>query len=276
LAGFAARRPQYGRKDKGGPTMKDLAGKRIIIGGGATGMGAALAVWLANLGARIIVGDVNERGLQELEPQLAGKPGAAIPMVFDLTDDASIERLVQRCVDEFGGVDALAIPAAETSAAVMQADNTVFDMDPKVWERVMRVNVIGHGMLMKAAIPHMIEAGGGSIVVISSCASYLGLKYVPAYSASKAALQALVRHVAHLCGKDKIRCNGVCPGRVITDRPGAPVARQEVVGVEATNALLRHGHPDDVAKVIAFLLSEESDWITGQVISANGGSTFRE
>jgi NAD(P)-dependent dehydrogenase (short-subunit alcohol dehydrogenase family) len=256
--------------------MHDLTGKRIIIGGGATGMGAGLAHRLVDLGAKVIVGDINEAGLRALQPALDGKAGKAVPVVFDLSDDASIDRLVQRCLDEFGGVDGLAIPGADLSHATLGNDNNVLTMERRIWERTFQVNVIGHGMLMKAAIPHMVRAGGGSIVVVSSCASYLGLDYVPAYASSKAALQALVRHVAHLGGKDKIRCNGVCPGRVITRASDDDISRQEVVGQAPTNALLRHGTPDDVARILAFLLSDESGWITGQIISANGGSTFRE
>ena len=255
--------------------MQDLAGKRIIIGGGATGMGAALALRLVKLGAKVIVGDVNEAGLERLMPDLAGGPGLALLHVFDLADDASIERLVQRCVDEFGGVDGVAIPGADLSPATMGNDNNVLTMDPKIWERTFRVNVIGHGMLMKIAIPHLIAAGGGSIVVVSSEASFLGLPYVPAYGSSKAALQALVRHTARVVGKDGIRVNGVCPGRVINDRSEV-ISRQEVVDQPPHNAINRHGHPDDVAKVMAFLLSEESGWITGQTISANGGSDMRD
>jgi NAD(P)-dependent dehydrogenase (short-subunit alcohol dehydrogenase family) len=256
--------------------MQDLVGKRIIIGGGATGIGAGLAGHLVDLGANVIVGDINEAGLKTLQPQLQGKTGKAVPMVFDLSDDGSIERLVQRCLDEFGGIDGLAIPGADLSHGNLGKDNNVLTMEPRIWERTFRVNVIGHGMLMKAAIPHMIKGGGGSIAVVSSEASFLGLNYVPAYGSSKAALQALVRHVANFCGKDKIRCNGVCPGRVITRPDDADISRQEVVGQQPTNALLRHGTPDDVARVLAFLLSDESGWITGQIISANGGSAFRE
>ncbi len=255
--------------------MQDLAGKRIIIGGGATGMGAATALRLVKLGAKVVVGDVNEPGLKKLEPELEGHAGTAVTHVFDLADDPSIERLVQRCVDEFGGLDGMAIPGADVSAATMGNDNNIYTMDPKIWERTLRVNTIGHGMMIKAAIPHLIKAGGGSIVVVSSEASFLGLPYVPAYGSSKAALQALVRHSARVLGEHNIRVNGVCPGRVINDR-NVNVSRQEVVGQEPRNALRRHGHPDDVAKVLAFFLSEESGWITGQTISANGGSDMRD
>ncbi len=257
--------------------MQDLADKRIIIGGGATGMGAALAVRLVKLGAKVIVGDRNAEGLQKLQPELEGQAGKAIPFVFDLSDDASIEAIVRRCVDEFGGIDGLAIPAADTSPATMAADDTVLKMDPAIWERIFRINVIGPGMLMKAAIPHMVKAGGGNIAVVSSGAAYLGMHYVPGYASSKAALNALVRHTARLCGPDKIRVNGIYPGRVVNDRkPNVPEARPEIVNMPATNALRRHAVPDEAARILCFLLSDESGWMTGQIIAANGGSEMRD
>jgi NAD(P)-dependent dehydrogenase (short-subunit alcohol dehydrogenase family) len=196
-------------------------------------------------------------------------------MVFDLADDESIKRLVQRGMDEFGGIDGLAIPAADLSKETMGNDRTLFDTDVKIWERTLRVNLIGHAQLMRTAIPHMVKSGGGSIVVISSGASYMGMDYMPAYSSSKAGLQALVRHVAALCGKDKIRCNGVCPGLIRTEG-GLVNMPKDLQEGPARNALKRHGAPDDVARVMAFLLSDESGWITGQTISANGGASFRD
>jgi NAD(P)-dependent dehydrogenase (short-subunit alcohol dehydrogenase family) len=254
--------------------MEDLVGKRVIIGGGATGMGAATAKRLVSKGAKVIVGDVNAAGLKALEPQLAG-PGTGVPFVFDLAKEEDIEAIVQHCVDQFGGVDGLVIPAADNSKQNMGNDRTVLDMDIRIWERTLRVNLIGHALLMKAAIPHMVKAGGGSIVVISSGASYLGLDYMPAYAASKAGLSALVRHTARLCGKDNIRCNGVNPGLVMTEGGMVNMNDKDRLG-PPQNALRRNGQGDDVAKIIAFLLSDDSAWIDGQIISANGGSHMRE
>jgi 3-oxoacyl-[acyl-carrier protein] reductase len=113
------------------------------------------------------------------------------------------------------------------------------------------------------------------VAVISSEASFIGMDYVPAYSSSKAALQALVRHAARVCGQYKVRVNGVCPGLVINDRKPM-TARKEIIGAEPENPLNRHGRPDDVARVLCFLLSEESGWMTGQTISANGGKFMRD
>ena len=256
--------------------MDDLAGKRIIIGGGKPGgMGGALAVRLVKAGAHVFVGDISQEGLKGLEPQLAGGPVKASTMVLDLSDDDSIKRFVQRGMEVLAGIDGLAIPAADLSKENLGNDRTLFDTEVSVWERTLRVNLIGHAQLMRAAIPHMIKGGGGSIVVVSSGASYSGMDYMPAYSCSKAGLQALVRHVARLCGKDGIRCNGICPGLIMSEGGKVNMKPEDRDG-PPRNALGRHGEPDDPARVMEFLLSDQSSWITGQTISANGGAGFRD
>ena len=259
-----------------GEFTEDLKGKRIVIGGAKPGgMGGALAIRLVEAGAQLVVGDVSEEGLKALASDLQGKAGKAVTMPFDMANDDSIKRLVQRTIDEMGGIDGLAIPAADLSEATLGNDKTVLDTEVHIWERTFRVNVIGHAQLMRAAIPHMIKGGGGSIVVVSSDASHLGMEVMPCYSSSKAALQALVRHVARLCGKDKIRCNGICPGLVMTEGGKVNMSKEDRDG-PPRNVLQRHGDPDDIARVMTFLLSDASSWITGQTVSANGGVAFRD
>jgi NAD(P)-dependent dehydrogenase (short-subunit alcohol dehydrogenase family) len=238
-------------------------------------MGGALALRLVSAGAHVIAGDVSEANLKELAQELGGKAGKATTAVFDLADDDSIKRFVEQSVEEMGGIDGLAIPAADMSKATMGNDRTLLDTDVKIWERTLRVNLIGHSQLMRAAIPHMIKSGAGSIVVISSEASHMGLDRMPAYAASKAGLQALVRHVAHLCGKHNVRCNGVYPGLVQTRGAKVNMGAQDREAV-SRNLFGRPATPDDVAGLMAFLLSDESAWVTGQIIAANGGVSFRE
>jgi NAD(P)-dependent dehydrogenase (short-subunit alcohol dehydrogenase family) len=256
--------------------MRGLKGKRFIIGGGATGMGAALALRLTQEGANVCVGDVNEAGLKKLLPELQKGSGKGMVVTFDLADDASISALVQKCVEAFGGLDGVAIPGADLSKATMGNDHDILNMDVKIWERTLRVNLLGHAMLMKAAIPHMIKAGGGSIVTVSSNAAFAGLDYMPAYAASKSGLHALVRHVARIGGPNKIRCNFVAPGIVMTE--GGKVNMTQAIEDEfmAIQTLKRFGEPDDLASAMAFLLSDEASWLTGQGISVNGGASFRD
>ena len=252
--------------------MRGLKDKRFIIGGGATGMGAALALRLTEEGARVLVGDINSAGLEALA---ATAEGAIRTEQFDLADDQSVERLVARAVAEFGGLDGIAITGADLSRATMEQDRDVLHLSPEIWERVLRVNLIGHALLMKAAIPHLKAAGGGSIVTVSSASAYSGGTILPAYGASKAGLHALVRHIAHLTGPDWIRCNGIAPGLVQTEG-AANVPEERRKTLLAAQALPRLGLADDMASAMAFLLSDEASWITGQVIAVNGGLMFRD
>jgi NAD(P)-dependent dehydrogenase (short-subunit alcohol dehydrogenase family) len=129
---------------------------------------------------------------------------------------------------------------------------------------------------MKAAIPHLKAAGGGAIVSVSSNAAFEGNDWIPAYGASKVALHALIRHVARIAGRDWIRCNGIAPGMVETVAAMGNVTEDLRAAILASQALPRLGAPDDIASAMAFLLSDEARWITGQVIAINGGSAFRD
>jgi NAD(P)-dependent dehydrogenase (short-subunit alcohol dehydrogenase family) len=256
--------------------MRGLSGKRFIIGGGATGIGAALAVQLVTAGARVVIGDINEAGLQTLAGRLQGLAGTALVMKFDLADSVSIDHLVQHCVDEFKGLDGLAIPGADLSRSTLGKDVAILEMDTAIWERTLKVNLIGHALIMRAAIPHLQKAGGGSIVAVSSGAAYMGMDTMPAYAASKAGIHALVRHIARAYGKDKIRCNGVAPGLVQTETAKGNLTPAMIEYSLKNLPLPRVGEPEDLASAMAFLLSDESTWISGQVLGVNGGQLFRD
>jgi NAD(P)-dependent dehydrogenase (short-subunit alcohol dehydrogenase family) len=255
--------------------MRGIKGKRFIIGGGATGMGAALAGRLVAEGASVVVGDINQPALNTMVKKLVEGGGRALAVTFDLSDEASVGSLVQRCVDEFGGVDGLAITGADLSAATLGNDFDILRTDPKIWQRTFTVNLLGHVLLMRAAIPHMV-ATGGSIVTVSSMAAHFGYADNPAYACTKAGLHALARHVARLCGKDKIRCNVVAPGLVLTEGAQVNLKQETKDLIIKGSPLPRLGEPDDIASSLLFLLSDEAAWITGQVISVNGGMSFRD
>jgi NAD(P)-dependent dehydrogenase (short-subunit alcohol dehydrogenase family) len=256
--------------------MRGVKGKRFIVAGGATGMGAALAKRIVMEGASVVVGDINEPALKASVADLVANGGKAVAVTFDLSDNASIDRLVQRAMAEMGGIDGLAITAADLSAATLGNDRDLLRMDPAIWQRTLQVNLLGHALLMRAVIPHMTASGGGAIVTVSSAAAFYGWADNPAYAASKAGLHALVRHVARLCGKEKIRCNAVAPGLVLTEGAKVNLKQETEEAMVAAMALSRLGEADDIASTLLFLLSEESSWITGQVWSVNGGFGFRD
>jgi NAD(P)-dependent dehydrogenase (short-subunit alcohol dehydrogenase family) len=158
----------------------------------------------------------------------------------------------------------------------MARDQGVDTMDPDVWAEMMRVNVTGTALVIRESLPALTATGGGSIVNVSSLAAWQREPTMAAYASSKIALHALTRHTAQAWGQKSIRCNAVAPGVVLTQnvRTGTPPEVREAL-LEKT-ALPRLGEPEDLASMLAFLLSAESSWITGQILSVDGGLTMRE
>jgi NAD(P)-dependent dehydrogenase (short-subunit alcohol dehydrogenase family) len=256
--------------------MRGLSGKRIIVASGATGIGAATAERLAQEGAQVLIGDINERGLESTVSRIRASGGKAAGFRFDLADAASVAALVQDCIERFGGVDGLANIGADIETARGELDQDLLGMDIAAWERTMRVNLIGHALTIRAALPHLIRAGGGAIVGVSSAAAYGGFANGPAYGCSKAALNALARHVAQRWGKDNIRCNYIAPGWILSESARQYLDREKHDAAVAALPLTRLGEPADTAALLTFLLSEDAAWITGQVIAINGGAAFRD
>jgi NAD(P)-dependent dehydrogenase (short-subunit alcohol dehydrogenase family) len=256
--------------------MRGLMGKRILVASGATGIGAATAERLAAEGARLLVGDINDVGLAETVERIQRAGGTAHSAHYDLADADSIVRLIDACVARYGGIDGLANIGADVGTATLRNDFDVGSMEVAIWERTLRVNLIGHALLIKAALPHFVAQAGGAIVSVSSASAYQGAETIPAYAASKAGLHALIRHVAQRWGKNNVRCNGVAPGLVLTAPARAAFTPEELEKDLEQLPLPRHGEPADLAAAITFLLSEDAAWITGQVISVNGGFAFRD
>jgi len=256
--------------------MRGLTGKRILVASGATGIGAATAERLAAEGASLIVGDINDAGCAETVERIRHAGGTAHAAHYDLADGDSISSLVDTCTARYGGIDGLANIGADVGTETLKNDFDVGAMDVSIWERTFRVNLIGHALLMKAALPHFIAQGGGAIVSVSSAAAYQGDGAIPAYASSKAALHALIRHVARRWGKNNVRCNGVAPGLVLTAPARAAFTSEELDKNLELLPLTRHGKAADLAATITYLLSEDAAWITGQVISVNGGFAFRD
>jgi NAD(P)-dependent dehydrogenase (short-subunit alcohol dehydrogenase family) len=256
--------------------MRGLTGKRIVVASGATGIGAATAERLAAEGARLIVGDINAASLAQTVDRIQRAGGSAHAAHYDLADADSIAALIDASITRYGGIDGLANIGADVGTATLKNDFDVGSMDVAIWERTLRVNLIGHALLMKAALPHFIAQGGGAIVSVSSASAYMGDGTIPAYAASKAGLHALIRHVARRWGKNNVRCNGVAPGLVLTGPARGAFTPEELERNLEQLPLPRHGEPADLAAAIAFLLSEDAAWITGQVLAANGGVAFRD
>jgi NAD(P)-dependent dehydrogenase (short-subunit alcohol dehydrogenase family) len=256
--------------------MRGLKDKTFLIAGGATGIGAATAKRLAAEGACVAVGDINIGGATATAEQISDSGGRAIAIEFDLADARSVQDLVDRTIRVFGGIHGLHNVGADLSEDNLGRDTTILDTGLDVWRRTLDVNLLGYVRTIQAVLPHLLEGGGGSIVNTSSGAALGSDPQHVAYGASKAAVNHLTRHVAVNWGKHNIRSNGVMPGLVM----GETQERQNDLALQQAFLMFgkttRLGKPDDLAAISTFLLSDEAEWITGQVWYIGGGSHLRQ
>jgi NAD(P)-dependent dehydrogenase (short-subunit alcohol dehydrogenase family) len=254
--------------------MQGLKDKVFIVTGGGSGIGAATVSRLLAEGARVTAAGTRPDGLAQTRAA-AGAAGANLLTVrFDLRDEASIGSLVAQTVDGFGRLDGVANVAAGVVPGMI--DQGVADLDVDLWAEVLRINLIGTGLVIRESLPAIVAAGGGSIVNVSSAAAWLGETTRPAYGASKIGLHSLTRHTARAWGHENVRCNAVAPGKVLSDKGMTTTPQGYNQAMLDRMCLPRLGQPQDLASTLAFLLSDESSWITGQILSVDGGLMLRE
>ncbi|UHG94722.1 SDR family NAD(P)-dependent oxidoreductase [Spirosoma oryzicola] len=256
--------------------MKGLQSKRILVAGSATGIGAATAKRLGEEGVRLVLGDINLEGVNSVAEEINANGGKAIAIKFDLADPDSITALIDFTVEQLGGLDGIANVAADLSNETIGQDLDLLQMQLPIWDKTLKSNLVGFALIIKQSLPHLIAAGGGSIVNTTSAASWVGEKIRPAYAASKAGVNTLTRHVAATWGKDNVRCNAVSPGAVLSETALRQMSPEFQQAMKDAISLTRLGKPDDLGNTIAFLLSDDAQWVTGQVWSVNGGGGFRD
>jgi len=244
-----------------------LEGKVAIVTGGGSGIGEAACQAFAAEGARIMIGDINSEAATRVAQSIGSQ---ARSVELDAGDPASIESLIQATIEAFGRIDILHNNAAITSADFISRDGAIADLDLDIWSKTLDVNLRGYALGCKAALPHMIAGGGGAIINTSSNAALHGDLARSAYAASKGAINTLTLYVAAQHGRQGVRCNAICPGFIMTPAvensfPGAGEAFSKHVLAP------RHGRPEDVAALACFLAGDDASFITGQIISVDGG-----
>jgi len=255
--------------------MQGLKNKVVVVAGSATGIGLASARRLAAEGAKVALGDIAIQQAQDAARQICQAGGDAIAIEYDQSDEASTENLIRQAVSHFGRLDGLHANAADLRPAIFGRDVDVLNMDVSIWERTLRVNLIGYADLIRRVLPHLLERGGGSIVCTTTSTNSppIGRANAPvAYSASKAAVNAMCRHVASRWGQQGIRCNAVAPGVVLTEAAKTVMTPEFIEELRADLRSTRLGEPGDIAGAVAFLLSDEGAWVNGQVWGVNGGA----
>jgi 3alpha(or 20beta)-hydroxysteroid dehydrogenase len=242
--------------------MARFDGKVILISGGARGQGAAEARALVKEGAKVVIGDV----LEDKGMALARELGNAASFVqHDVTSEADWDRAV-KLAEGMGGLHGLV-----NNAGIYQPKR-LMETDVELWDRHMRVNQTGCFLGMRAVVEPMERSGGGSIVNISSGAGLRGSPAAFAYSATKWALRGMTKSAAMDLARKKIRVNSVHPGPIETDMIAWRTPEENARRLKAV-PMRRNGSADEVARLVLFLLSDESSYITGSEVAVDGGVT---
>ncbi len=251
--------------------MGRLNGKVAIVTGGARGIGAATAWALAREGASVAIIDIDGARAEQISQAITASGGAALSVRADLSEEAGVVTALEATVSRFGSVDVLHNNAAMTESDFLSRDTQVTDLALEVWERTMAVNLRSQMLMCKHVVPQMVRSGGGSIINMSSGASLKGDRTRTAYGVSKAGVNTLTMYVAASYGKQGIRVNTIVPGLIITDAVRAHLTDRMLAGLGRATLTPYVGEPEDVANLVVFLASDESRYITGQMIAIDGG-----
>jgi NAD(P)-dependent dehydrogenase (short-subunit alcohol dehydrogenase family) len=256
-----------------------LVGKRTIVTGAGSGIGQAAAALFAAEGASVLCADVDEASAMATAGSIGDR---AVGLRVDVSDPDDCTAMVARAAEAFGGLDAVYANAGIAGSG-RAGDLAIAD-----WDRVIAVNLTGVWLSIRDAIPHLIEAGGGSLVLQASVGGVIGVPGIAPYAAAKAGVIGLAKQMAVDYGPDNIRVNAICPGTVPTplvratyERKGgfAAVANvgpdasiEEMIEAAAVrNPIGRLGTTTDIANLALYLASDESSWVTGTAITIDGG-----
>lgn len=253
--------------------MGKLSGKVAIVTGaylvdGGNSIGGATALLLAKEGAKVVAADIVDEPVARLVAKIKSEGGEAVACHVDLRNEDTIKAMIEKAVSEFGGLDILHNNAA---ALPGPGDRDIVMMEAATWDRAMEITVRGTMLACKYAIPEIIKRGGGAIVNTASGAGVAGDMARTAYGVSKAAVISLTKYAATQYGKQGIRCNAICPGLMLTATAKATITPEVEEMMLKYTLTPRLGTPEDIANIVAFLVSDDASFITGEIIAVDGG-----
>ncbi len=249
-----------------GHSSLDLAGRTAVVIGGTSGIGRAIARGLAEAGADVVASSRRADMVAATADEIEALGRRSLRITTDVTDHGSLQRLLNACVEEFAGVDALVNSAGTTTKVA------ALDLDMNDWDRIIEVNLTGTFRACLIFGEHMLERGWGRIINIASLASFVGLYQVAAYGASKAGVVALTKALAVEWAPRGVCVNAIAPGVFPTD-----LNRELLDGTERGRELVmrtpmrRFGRVSELAGAAVFLASEAASFVTGEVIVVDGG-----
>lgn len=245
-----------------------LTGKTVLITGAGGGIGRACALMMANAHARVCITGRKSGSLKETQALIQKAGGECIFKVCDVADEKQVKELVDAAVLYYGGLDTV----VNNAAVFLKTDICSLTLEES-WREMLDINVMGTVHVIHAAVPYLIQNGGGSIINLSSIDAFSGCPEYTGYSMTKGAIVSLTRALALELGQYKIRVNAVAPG--ITDTPMTheriEAGREKYL---SRLAIKRIGEDSDIAGAVQFLASDLSSFITGEVINVNGGMQF--
>jgi NAD(P)-dependent dehydrogenase (short-subunit alcohol dehydrogenase family) len=251
-----------------------LEDKAVLVTGGGTGIGSACAAQLAADGAAVTICGRTESKLEASAKRIAAVAahgGSIQTIVADVTDEESVQAAVARALEPTGGLDGCVANAGGGGGF-----GPYHVQDTTEFLRVLHLNVLGTMLCVKHTVRHMVEAGGGSFVGMSSIAGHQTHLYFGAYTAGKAGIEAMMRNAADEYGARRVRFNAIRPGFIATEiMAGIPRDSRTYASYIENTPMADVGQPEDVAALCRFLIGDESRWVTGQRINCDGGHSLR-
>jgi len=248
-------------------TYPSLKGRKVLITGGASGIGESLVAHFAAQGASIVFLDIQDEAAAALVEQISASDSPKPTYLHcDLTDVEAIRSATAQAIKTLGGLDTLINNAGNDQR------HKIEDVTPELWDKLMAVNLRHQFFLCQAALPALRESSGASIINLSSIGYLIPSVGLPVYVTAKAAIMGLTRTLAHEVGKDNIRVNCILPGAIVTEKQRKLVLTPEYTAeILAAQALKHHLLPADVSRLALFLAADDSSAITGQSYIVDGG-----